>query len=237
MKTYQKKDLEMYLQNDWILNLLLEEEREAEKEIRTNVWMSTMENKRMVYADVYGDILNFGGGDEGDKVKWRVLDVGGGVNALTKVLARNAEYTLVDFLAHGGKEYVRRQNINVLEQDWNNAELEGTYDIVIANDIFPDVDQRMELFIDRMLPMCRELRLVLTYYNSPKFYTTKRTDDSEIMTFLSWDGEITALKLKKYIHRLFDTSMEQIEKMKDNFSSIYWNGRQVSYVKIKGDLV
>lgn len=231
MKTYQKSDLEIYLQNDWILKRLSEEECETEKEIRTNVWMSTMENKRMVYADVYGDILK--NMWEGKK---RVLDVGGGFSALTKVLAKNVDYTLVDFLAHGGKEYVRKQDINLIEKDWNEAELEGSYDIVIANDIFPDVDQRMELFIDRMLPICRELRLVLTYYNSPKFYTTKRTDDSEVMTFLSWDGEITALKLKKYLHRLYDTSVQQIEEMKDNFSSIYWNGRQVSYIRIKGDL-
>ncbi len=233
MKTYQKSDLETYLQNDWIYQLLSDEEREAEKEIRTNEWMHRMENKRMVYADVYGDLLKDTG--EGQSRK-RVLDVGGGFSALTKVLARNTDYTLVDFLAHGGNEYVRTQDVHLIEKDWNEVELEGPYDLVIANDIFPDVDQRMELFIDRMLPICRELRLVLTYYNSPKFYTTKRTDDSEIMTFLSWDGEITALKLKKYVHRLFDTPAEQIEEMKDNFLSIYWNGRQVSYIRIKGDL-
>lgn len=233
MKTYQKSDLEIYLQNDWILKLLSVEECKSEKEIRTNVWMSTMENKRMVYADVYGDILkNMWEG----KNRKRVLDIGGGFSALTKVLARNADYTLVDFLAHGGNEYVRNRDIDLMEKDWNEVKFEGVYDIVIANDIFPDVDQRMEMFIDRMLPICRELRLVLTYYNSPKFYTTKRMDDSEIMTFLSWDGEITALKLKKYVHRLYDTTAEQLEGMKDNFSSIYWNGRQVSYVRIKGDL-
>lgn len=233
MKTYQKSDLETYLENDWILKLLSEEECEAEKEIRTNVWMNTMENKRMVYADVYGDILKNQGREQNKK---QVLDVGGGFSGLTKLLAKNADYTLVDFLAHGGNEYVRKQDINLIEKDWNKAELECSYDIVIANDIFPDVDQRMELFIDKMLPICRELRLVLTYYNSPKFYTTKRTDDSEVMTFLSWDGEITALKLKKYLHRLYDTSAQQIEEMKDNFSSIYWNGRQVSYIRIRGDL-
>ena len=107
---------------------------------------------------------------------------------------------------------------------------------MIANDIFPDVDQRLEMFLDRMLPICRELRLVLTYYNVPRYYTTKRMDDSEIMTFLSWDGEITALKLKKYLYRSYDTQIEQIERMKDDHSSIYWNGRQVSYIRFRGDL-
>ena len=105
MKTYQENDLQAYLKNDWILDLLIEEEYEEEKEIRTNVWMKTMENKRMVYADVYGDILK----DEGEKgKKIRILDVGGGFCALTKLLVKNADYTLVDFFAHGGNEYVRK---------------------------------------------------------------------------------------------------------------------------------
>lgn len=160
----------------------------------------------------------------------------GGYCALTKVLARNVDYTLLDFLAHGGKDYVRSLGLNLVEKDWWEAEPEGIYDVVIANDIFPDVDQRLELFIEKMLPICKELRIVLTYYNTPKFYQTKRVDDSEIMTFLSWDGEITALKLRKYLDRISDTSQEQLEEMKNNFSSIYWNGRQAAYIKLRGDI-
>ena len=108
------------------------------------------------------------------------------------------------------------------------------YDIIIANDIFPDVDQRLELFIEKMLPNCGELRLVLTYYNTPKFYLTKRTDDTELMTFLSWDGEIMGLKLKKYLDRIENTSSAELDDMKSNFSSIYRNGRQVSYIRLLG---
>ncbi len=229
MKTYQKEELLKYVKNDWILEMLHKEESIEEKEIRTNLWMKTMENKRMIYADVYGDILR-------NAQAKRVLDVGGGYCALTKVLARNVDYILLDFLAHGGKEYVRSLGLNLVERDWWEVELEGIYDIVIANDIFPDADQRLELFIEKMLPICKELRIVLTYYNTPKFYQTKRVDDSEIMTFLSWDGEITALKLRKYLDRIMDTSQKQLEEMKDDFSSIYWNGRQVSYIKMRGDI-
>ena len=125
--------------------------------------------------------------------------------------------------------------IKWLERDWYEIEDMDNYDVIVANDIFPDVDQRMELFIDRMLPHCRELRLVVTYYNTPRFYTTKRTDDSEIMTFLSWDGEITAVKLRKYMDRS-SISEYDLQFMRENKSSIYRNGRQVAYVVIKGDL-
>lgn len=125
--------------------------------------------------------------------------------------------------------------IKWLERDWYEIEDMDNYDVIVANDIFPDVDQRMELFIDRMLPHCRELRLVVTYYNTPRFYTTKRTDDSEIMTFLSWDGEITAVKLRKYMDRSSISECD-LQFMRENKSSIYRNGRQVAYVVIKGDL-
>lgn len=70
MKTYQKEDLLEYVKNDWILEMLHKEETVAEKEIRTNIWMKTMENKRMIYGDVYGDILR-------NEQARRVLDVGG----------------------------------------------------------------------------------------------------------------------------------------------------------------
>ena len=232
MKTYTETDLKEYLENDWIMELIRQNSNEQETQIRTNQWLMNMDNKRLIYADVYGDILQ-------EKTQWRILEVGGGYNSLTKVLASHAQYTLLDFMAHGGGDYVSKiaeqYHINWLGQDWYELENMDDYDVVIANDIFPDVDQRMELFIDKVLPHCHELRLVVTYYNAPCFYTTKRTDDSEIMTFLSWDGEITAMKLKKYVARS-NASEYDLDAMRTNHGSIYRNGRQVSYIVIKGDL-
>lgn len=231
MKIYSQDNLKEYLKNDWILQLLKENMNEHEKLIRTNQWMLEMESKRVIYADVYGDILT------AQKENISILDIGGGYNALTKVLARNSSYTLIDFLAHGGNQYLKEisksHKINWYPIDWYSYGEEKAYDLIIANDIFPDVDQRLELFLDKMLPKCKELRLVLTYYNVPKFYETKRLDDSEIMTFLSWDGEITALKLKKYLDYAEITKSE-LEMMKTDNASIFRNGRQVAYVKFQG---
>ena len=230
MRTYTTKDLSEYLANDWILSLLCENEAEWEKDIRTHQWLLEMDNKRMICSDVYGDRLR-------EKSSLKVLDVGGGYSSLTKVLAQHTNYTLLDFMAHGGvlNSYLKEYGINWLNMDWYDCEEPGDYDIIIANDIFPDVDQRLELFIDKMLPHCSELRLVVTYYNHPRFYTTRRIDDTELLTFLSWDGEITGLKLRKYISRSNLTEVE-IEEMKYLTDSIYWNMRQVSYLVIKGDL-
>lgn len=233
MKTYKEEDLTEYLHNDWILNAILQEKVAEEELIRTNQWLCKMENKRMIYADVYGDLIK-------NNRNLKVLDVGGGINSLTKVIARNNQYTLIDFLAHGGNDYLTKVMNNYLinwhEEDWYVHNLDESYDIIIANDIFPDVDQRLELFLDKMLPRCKEMRLVVTYYNNPKFYLTKRYDDSELMTFLSWDGEITSMKLEKYIGRMQNTTLKELDEMKTNHSSIYWNGRQVSYIVFNGDL-
>lgn len=232
MINYSENDLKKYMKNDWIKKMLLSNMNDDEGEIRTNMWMLEMENKRMIYADVYGDLLQ-----KKDKER-KVLDVGGGFNSLTKVLAENNTYTLVDFMAHGGNVYLNKiyekYHINWCLEDWYEWESVENYDIIIANDIFPDVDQRLELFLDKMLKRCKELRVVLTYYNVPKFYMTKRVADTEIMTFLSWDGEITGMKLKKYLART-DVEEKELEQMKTNHTSIFRNGRQVSYIKFKGD--
>lgn len=233
MKIYKYEDVEKYLENDWILEKIKQNECDEEKEIRTHKWISQMENKRAIYEDVYGDILCADA-----KSCKKVLDVGGGYNALTQILAKNSQYTLVDFLAHGGKEYLEH-NVNEMEWycgSWYDHEIDNDYDIVIANDIFPDVDQRMEIFLDKYLPHCHELRLVITFYNKPKFYEAKRMDDSEVLTFLSWDGEITGVKLKKYLSRMIDTNEDEIVGLKDVNESIFWNGRQVDYIKLRGDL-
>ena len=233
MITYHDEDLRKYLENDWILKILEESMTDDERSIRTNKWLYEMDNKRMIYADVYGDILR-----EKISDNLRVLDVGGGVTALTKHLAKNSRYTLLDFLAHGGKEYLAsfsdQYRISWIDGDWYDIDIDKQ-DIVIANDIFPDVDMRMELFIDKMLPVCSELRLVITYYNSPRFYQMGRSDDPEVLTFLSWDGEITALKLRKYIDRMIDTTEKELTSISSETQSIYHNGRQVSYIRLRGD--
>lgn len=72
MRTYTKADLEEYLNNDWIMDMIDAHIEEPEKEIRTNKWLMEMDNKRLIYADVYGDILL-------NKSEKRVLDVGGGI--------------------------------------------------------------------------------------------------------------------------------------------------------------
>ncbi len=233
MKTYRKEDLDKYLLDDWVKRLMESELNRVhgDRNNRYDDWLFEIEGKRLIYADVYGDILR-NELEEGTSV----LDVGGGYTSLTRILSQNSRYSLMDFLAHGGKEFVAEcQDITWIDKDWYETTGDDEYDIIISNDLFPDVDQRMELFLDKYIPICKEIRIVLTYYNYPRFYTTQRIDDPEIMTFLSWDGEITSMKLAKYSERLIDTTEHELDLMKTERESIYRNGSQVSCVSLKGD--
>lgn len=239
MKIYSGDDLQSYMYTDWIGDMLERYVTEEEREVRTQEWLSTMDNKRMIYADMYGDLL------KKKDCNLRVLDVGGGYNALTKVLAKNCSYTLLDFDAHGKSDVpsgrtnsierlARLHEVKFINGDWYEQTFDGDFDIVIANDLFPDVDQRLELFIERYIKRCKEMRLLLTFYNTPRFYMTKRVDDTEILTFLSWDGEITAMKLKKYIKFFIDTDEEQLNEILYTTESVYRNRRQCVYLRLKG---
>lgn len=231
MKIYKRRDLDVYLENDWILEKINRCENPHEQVVRTNQWLKEIEAKRMIYADVYGDFL------QKENHSLKILDVGGGYNSLTKIMAQNVDYTLCDFLAHGGKEVIP-PNIRWINDEWSHyyEQLirEGEkFDIIIANDIFPDVDQRMEMFIEKSLEIAKEIRLIVTFYNTPKFYLTKRIDDPELMTFLSWDGEITAIKLRKYMNQtMFNDGL--YNEMINTKESVFRNGRQIAYAVIGG---
>ena len=79
--------LEEYKKNDWILELLNKEEEEADTEVRTHQWLKEMDNKRMIYSDVYGDLLK-------ECRELSVLDVGGAYTSLTKRMLENVDYNL-----------------------------------------------------------------------------------------------------------------------------------------------
>lgn len=119
----------------------------------------------MIYSHLYGDLLKPRG------LRRSILDVGGGFTALSRLLIRQHNYHLMDILAHDPPEMLRSVEGHLgqafwISADWQAAE-PGLYDIVIANDLFPNVDQRLSLFLRKYLPICAEMRLSLNYYNTP----------------------------------------------------------------------
>ena len=98
-------------------------------------------------------------------------------------------------------------------------------DIIVANDLFPNVDQRLALFLEKYLPHCREMRLSLTYFDGPKWYQAKRLDGDEVLTVSAWTWAQIAHVLTGYpVIR------------KEQFKGIFANGRSVMLVWLKGGL-
>ena len=229
MKLVCKRWVEKYLQTDIILNLLNKISHVSDEQLLCHRWLRETPPKRAIFQELYGELL-----ETGEK---KVLDVGGGITALTRMLSEKNSLTLLDLLAHDNKEQVKTflysaPKLKICTQDWYDFILQENYDVIIANDLFPNADQRLELFIERFLPHTKEIRLALTYYNVPRFYITRRIDAEEILCMLAWNGEMTAHVLHKFSSRNKDFASSLFA---DNPTSLYPNGRQVCLVIIKGD--
>jgi hypothetical protein len=212
--------------------MLMDESRTGEDEALTcQRWLRDSAAKRLVYDRLYGDLLKTASPK-------KILDVGGGLTSLTRVLTASHDYTLLDLLAHDGAlaaDFVASCGKPgfLRKTDWYSWADTGSYDIVIANDLFPNVDQRLSLFLERFLPRCRELRLSLTYYPDPRFYLTKRIGADEIFCMLAWNGEQTRNTLEKFGARIIDPNLDLLD---NPVSSVYPNGRQVCIASLRGHL-
>lgn len=189
-------------------------------------WLMQTPAKRFIYQSLYGDLLAAG-------PKRTVTDVGGGLTALTQTLARQHQYTLIDMLAHDTAEAaeILLSGSTLHAQDWLQYAPTAS-DIVIANDLFPNVDQRLELFLKHFLPHTRRIRLSLTYYENDRYYLTKRIGADEILCMLAWDSRQLKHCLAPFASRVLDYRPEIIGASNP---SAYTNGRQVCLIELQGD--
>ncbi len=218
---FTKEKLDNYVSNGDVIFTLLNSAYAEDTSFISHRWMLDSLPKRAIYNEIYGDLLF-------SKESKKILDVGGGYCALTRFLVGRHNYRLLDIMAHDDHNKLRdiESGLNKkfwIDQDWYSFEPE-MYDIVIANDIFPNVDQRLELFLKRYLPLTKEIRISLTYHNTPWFYITKRVDGDEIFCQLAYNGEQTKLILDKFFNKNFEDLL--IEHV-----SLFPNGRQISIIK------
>ena len=148
-------------------------------------WLLDSIEKRMIYNHVYGDLLE----SDGQKI----LDVGGGFCSLTHQMLGHHEYSVLDIMAHDDTELLEKINLEQqraawIGADWNKFQISQNYDIIIANDLFPNVDQRLEMFLEKYLPHCQEMRLSLTCYNNNRVYKVKRVGVDEVFHMVAWDN-------------------------------------------------
>lgn len=191
-------------------------------------WLEKSVEKRMIYWNIYGDLFS--------RRDLNILDIGGGLCNFSRALLRRHNYELVDIMAHDSQAIKNINTENSMEFlksiDWNDYEINKTYDIIIANDLFPNVDQRLEMFINKYINHCKEIRLSLTYYDNDKTYSVKRVDADEIFNILAWDGRRLARSLEPYGNKIinYNNSIFEIKNC-----SIFDNGRTVCFATLVGD--
>ena len=229
MKIYTKSDLDKYLENDYLLMMLEKSMFSIDRFFLYNQWLIESPVKRMIFNDVYGKIIS------GDVARNNILDVGGGYSCLTRVLTRETDYTLLDAMTYGRYNDLRKIEREIgsffIYQDWFDFEPTEKYDYVIANDFFPNVDQRLEMFIEKFLPITKKLVMTLTFYDSDRFYKVKRVDADEIMTMLAWNREMVGDALKNYTKRIEHYTPLVFQTRS---KSLFGNGRQVAKVILTG---
>jgi hypothetical protein len=172
-------------------NLFLDQIECADKLFKTlgikgvsNTWLAKMEWKRSVAALVYQDLIAVHPNPKD------ILEIGGNLSAITLSLLKHNNYSLVEKATHELTEDYRtlekylKKDFAVIS-DWNTFKPASNYDIIIANDLFPNVDMRLYDFIDRYAACTREMRLVLTYYENTAF-EVERIGSGEQLTVVPW---------------------------------------------------
>ncbi len=226
--------VEAYLVSDPVQTRLRELSREGDEDLVCQKWLTSTPAKRFVFERMYWDLLERRG--------LRILDVGGGLTAFTRHLAAAHDYTLVDLLAHDRADVAHRFMEDagrdfVHVTDWHDFKSQGPYDVVIANDLFPNVDQRLELFLRRFGREKTQIRVSLTYYNEPRFYKTKRVDADEYLCMLAWDGDMLARVMKGFERNIVRSASGEdavdFTLFSDPGVSAYPNGRHVCMARLE----
>lgn len=224
------RELAAYLEHDRFGHWLAQTELPGEHALTCQAWLRDTPAKRYAAELLYGDLLQ--------QDRLAVLDVGGGLTSVSRILAARHRVTLVDLMAHDEDERVAcfrkaAPQLELVAKDWFETSLEGPFDVAVAADIFPNVDQRLELFLERVLPVTRELRLSLTVYNQPRFYVTRRVAADEILSMLAWDGRTTQAALERFANRIEGVDFPALHVGHD---SVFANGRQVVMLRLRGGL-
>lgn len=231
MQLVKSADVEAYLKNDLTKFRLDQFSRPGDEDLTCQKWLRESAPKRFIFERIYGDLLVEGATYQ------RILDIGGGLTCFTRELATRHKYHLVDVLAHDDMKFVSALT-EELGQDYVSPVDwfvfgGGAYDLVIANDIFPNVDQRLDIFLTQFLPQCRRLRVVLTWYDQPRFYKTRRMDGDEIFFMQAWDRRQLITVLEKFASSILEYDPNELYTTQ---SSLYANGRQVCLVEFVGGL-
>lgn len=232
MYLYTKSELIKYSSNDWVKHWLEANQTDLDLEVISHQWMLDSLPKRFIFASLYQDLLLENGNN-----RRMVLDVGGAYTSISKRLSKNHAYDLLDIMAHDTegrvKKILEKEQCHLVHQDWASFKISKIYDLIIANDLFPNVDQRLKQFIEKYLPYCKEMRLSLTWYDHERNYAVKRIDGEEVFHVLAWKGKQIKEVLQSFQDSIKSPDFTVFES--SDQSSLFENGRKVCFVQLKGN--
>lgn len=191
-----------------------------------NDWLLKQAWKRSLALEMFGDLLDERG------PRRRILEVGGGLSALSYELARRHEYTLIELATHEARadyqkfeEMVGRPFVKV--GDWSELDLGGPFDIIIANDLFPNVDQRLHEFVEKVGPLTKELRLTLTYYERTAWKVCRVTS-GETLIVRPWGLREIGAFLDEFTSRFpsFGASFDREQLRYQDYENVLFTNRR-----------
>jgi hypothetical protein len=217
-------EIKSYLKKDVVKSDLYQETSQKKHLFRGDEWLFESAAKRVIYYKMYYDLMQ--------KEKLNILDVGSGMNSLMKKVAAKNNYILIEIMNHEKvsvvKDFVKQNEIYWINKPWHDVALRKKFDVVIANDLFPNVDQRLNLFVKAFLPLCHEMRLSITTYPEEKFYKVKRENANEILFVQPW----TKKDFVEWLNSLFKLKLK-IEKIYPKNIYSYTNKRNVVLINIR----
>src|SRR5687768_4442639 len=112
MKRITAQSLEQYLHDDWVMMALDRHSSGADESLTAQRWLRQSAAKRHVFSCLYADLLR------SDSL--RVVDVGGGLSAFTRVLAQRHDYCLIDIMAHEAPSALcgEAERLEIRAGDW-----------------------------------------------------------------------------------------------------------------------
>ena len=198
-----------------------------------NRWLLDLKWKIPVAGMMFDDVLN-------QKQKLDILEIGGSISWFTLELLKNHNYQLIEKAYTDSKiNYNKVQKLAkkdfVVIDDWFNFKIEKNYDVIIANDIFPNVDQRLDFFIEKVIGNSTNIRILLTYFND-SFFEAEIKHSKETVIIKPW----SILDIKRFIDDIYDKYdiVNNYEAVRNNIKyeslkhKIFTNHRNLLFLEI-----
>lgn len=169
--------------------------------------------------------------------KGRIVDVGGGLNHITEHLLESGGYVLVDPIHHlstGEKKLLTRigEKDWLVKQDWADSNFNNC-DMIVANDLFPNVDFRIGKFLRTVHDSnAFELRMVLTVHHDERALHVKRDETGESLTVIPLPVREVVRELESFAPNV---DFRQL-LARPNHQSGWPNGRYMYFLQFKRQL-